>query len=111
MKSSKGKRKKGQRQRTEEVVFRHLFYFFSKIGEMKMRYGERAKLAGKENPFALFEGKEKWKEATKALHIAIENFDETYKEIKKKYPDVGIGDTMTDEQIAAVLYGKIHFER
>jgi len=49
------------------------------------------------------------KAAEKAIVTLIKNFNTGLKKIEKKYPDVGIGDTVTDEEITTVLYDHIHF--
>lgn len=49
------------------------------------------------------------KAAEKAIVTLIKNFNTGLKKIEKKYPDVGIGDTVTDEEITTVLYEHIHF--
>ena len=49
------------------------------------------------------------KAAEKAIVTLIKNFNTGLKKIEKKYPNVGIGDTVTDEEITTVLYEYIHF--
>ena len=52
-------------------------------------------------------------EQTFAAEWALDNFIETccvlYESVKKKFPDVGIGDTATDEIVVSRLYGVLHF--
>ncbi len=58
--------------------------------------------------YALFD-KEGREEAEQAVDAAIRGFSETYEQIRKDFPGVGLGDTMTDEMVARVLYLHTHF--
>lgn len=58
--------------------------------------------------YALFE-KDGREGAEQAVDAVIRAFAETYKQIRKYFPGVGLGDTMTDERVARVLYLHIHF--
>lgn len=46
--------------------------------------------------------------AGEAITNALRKCADEIKKIEKKYPNVGIGDTATDEEIADVFYGMIH---
>jgi hypothetical protein len=59
------------------------------------------------NPFALYDKSDR-DEATKKLDKAISLFGEMYRQIKEAHPDVGIGDTETDEMISDEVYSEIH---
>ena len=61
----------------------------------------------KKNPFALYDNPDR-DEATKKLDKAISLFGEMYRQIKEAHPDVGIGDTETDEMISDEVYSEIH---
>ena len=61
----------------------------------------------KKNPFALYDKTDR-DEATKKLDKAISLFGEMYRQIKEAHPDVGIGDTETDEMISDEVYSEIH---
>ena len=45
---------------------------------------------------------------TAKIDALIANFKEGIDALAKKYPDAGIGDTATDECIAAGIYNNIH---
>ena len=59
------------------------------------------------NPFALYDKSDR-DEATKKLDKAISLFGEMYRQIREAHPDVGIGDTETDELISDEVYSDIH---
>tara|TARA_B100000131_G_scaffold197391_2_gene189722 strand:+ start:567 stop:791 length:225 start_codon:yes stop_codon:yes gene_type:complete len=61
----------------------------------------------KKNPFALYDKSDR-DEATKKLDKAISLFGEMYRQIREAHPDVGIGDTETDEMISDEVYSEIH---
>ena len=61
----------------------------------------------KKNPFALYDKSDR-DEATKKLDKAISLFGEMYRQIREAHPDVGIGDTETDELISDEVYSEIH---
>tara|TARA_B100001250_G_C19612694_1_gene705703 strand:+ start:398 stop:622 length:225 start_codon:yes stop_codon:yes gene_type:complete len=61
----------------------------------------------KKNPFGLYDRSDK-DEATKKLDKAISLFGEMYRAIREAHPDVGIGDTETDELISDEVYSEIH---
>jgi hypothetical protein len=61
----------------------------------------------KKNPFGLYDKSDK-DEATKKLDKAISLFGEMYRQIREAHPDVGIGDTETDELISDEVYSEIH---
>ena len=61
----------------------------------------------KTNPFGLYDKSER-DEATKKLDKAISLFGEMYRQIREAHPDVGIGDTETDELISDEVYSEIH---
>ena len=61
----------------------------------------------KNNPFALYDKSDR-DEATKKLDKAISLFGEMYRQIREAHPDVGIGDTETDELISDEVYSEIH---
>ena len=61
----------------------------------------------KNNPFALYDKSDR-DEATKKLDKAISLFGEMYRQIREAHPDVGIGDTETDEMISDEVYSEIH---
>jgi len=46
--------------------------------------------------------------ATKKIDKAIEQFTKRLVQISKQYPDVGMGDTATDEAIVSEVYSEIH---
>lgn len=49
------------------------------------------------------------KAARAALGKLISRFSKDYKALSKKYPDVGLGDTETDEAIVEEIYERIHW--
>ena len=61
----------------------------------------------KTNPFSLYDRSDR-DEATKKLDKAISLFGEMYRQIREAHPDVGIGDTETDEMISDEVYSEIH---
>lgn len=61
------------------------------------------------NIFDLYRIK-RWREATTELKSAIEKFNTEYQRIKNSYPNIGIGDTATDEAIADEVYSRIHWK-
>jgi hypothetical protein len=61
----------------------------------------------KTNPFGLYDKSDR-DEATKKLDKAISLFGEMYRQIREAHPDVGIGDTETDELISDEVYSEIH---
>ena len=46
--------------------------------------------------------------ATNGIKDALKHASNKIAEIKKKYPDSGIGDTDTDEEIASDFYNMVH---
>jgi len=57
--------------------------------------------------FQLFESKDSYK-ANKELQRAVEAFANAIRNIGRKYPNVGIGDTAVDEAIVENVYREIH---
>jgi len=74
-----------------------------------MKKEEFELLAVRENVFELFMDIPDYEDAAKELANIVFEFVEKYKAIKKKYPNVGLGDTATDEAIVDVIYDLIHW--
>jgi len=47
-------------------------------------------------------------EATQKIDKLISKFGKEYRKIRDEHPDVGIGDTQTDEAITDEVYSEIH---
>ena len=59
------------------------------------------------NTFALYDS-DGWDVATYKILSLIEKFGKGLEEIQKEHPDLGIGDTDTDERITDEIYSRIH---
>ena len=60
------------------------------------------------NDYQLLGSKKDNKAATKELDTALTECAAKIKAIAEKYPECGIGDTSTDDEILDVLYSMIH---
>lgn len=61
--------------------------------------------------YALFRTMPGSTDAAREIDEAIQIFANRIREIKRKYPGVGIGDTATDEAITTDIYQRIHSYR
>jgi len=60
------------------------------------------------NHFALYDKTDR-DEATKKIDKAIKLFCKRITQIRTEHPEVGMGDTETDECITDVLYSEMHY--
>jgi len=62
----------------------------------------------KENVFGLIGDDSENQQATKLIKKSCNEFIKSIHNIKQQFPEVGIGDTATDEAIVDYIYHKLH---
>ncbi len=63
------------------------------------------------NPYSLLSDETDNANCTEEINNLLRKFKLGYDKVAKKFPKAGVGDTATDECVADVFYGVIHYNQ